>query len=393
MCALGCASTHSSADPSAAGDAVRSSKASAARMYETAEAMVAAGYHADAVRLMRHAILSLPRKPETDALRHALVLRMAHVQLLAAHAGRDSAYARDAAQMLLSYGERHAQLFGDERTQEREDIYEMLYQAESFAEALEAPDADSAAASEASSAPRSRVLDNELQTHEGEELGETVTRNVRVRREWFYDPDDPQVRADLEGSFSDAIGYSFMTTPGMAVLSGPRPMVRRTGVLESVALQGVPAPQRATLRTVARQVLRASREGLRDCYREAAARGGELQTDAILELTVTAVGAVQDVTVVAGDVVDGLGDACVIDHLDRTDLSEDNSPAIAVRMRMPLLFFYDGPDLMYEGERDRLSHTDGGPKPIDHPGIDGSASSTALPQRVGDRKRARQEFE
>ena len=79
-------------------------------------------------------------------------------------------------------------------------------------------------------------------------------------------------------------------------------MVRRTGPLESIALQGVLTPQRRTLRTVARSVLRASREGLRDCYREAAARGGELQTDAIIELTVTPVGAVTDVTVVSGDI-------------------------------------------------------------------------------------------
>lgn len=396
-CVLGCAHAQSGPDPSITDDGVRSSRVSAARMYETAESMVEAGYYADAVRLMRHAILSLPRKSNTDELRHALVMRMAHVQLLAADAGRDSAYARDAAQMLLSYGERHAELFGDEGAPEREDIYEMLYQAETFAETLEGPDPQAAApealALEETASKRSRVLDNELDLHEGEDLGETVTRDVRVRREWFYDPDDPNVRENLEGWFSDPTGYTFMTTPGTAVLSGPRPMVRRTGTLESIALQGVPSPQRRTLRTVARSVLRASREGLRDCYREAAARGGELQTDAILELTVTPVGSVNDVTVVSGDVVDGLGDACVIEHLDQTNLSDDKLPHIAIRMRMPLLFFYDGPDLMYEGERDELRHTDGGPKPVDHPGIDGFAYPTEVRRRGGRPRRQRQEFE
>jgi len=384
---LGCAHGSTGADPTAGHEGVRSSRVSAARMYETAEAMVDAGYYADAVRLMRHSILSLPRKPETDGLRHALVMRMAHVQLLAANAGRDSAYARDAAQMLLSYGERHAELFGDEAANEREDIYELLYEAETFAETLEGLDQDvassQAAAIEAARVHRSAVLDNELDTHAGEELGEAVTRDVRVRREWFYDPGDPNVRKNLEGGFSQADGYTFMTTPGMAVLSGRRPMVRRTGTLESIALQGLPTPQRRAMRTVARSVLRASREGLRDCYREAAARGGELQTDATLKLTVTQRGSVSDVIVVSGDVVDGLGDACVIEHVDQVSLPEAGLPMVAMRMRMPLLFFYDGPDIMYEGERIELRGTDGGPKPIEHPGIDGFATPLRNPRTPG----------
>lgn len=382
---LGCAHATTGADP--AGDGVGSSRISAARMYETAESMVEAGYYADAVRLMRHSVLSLPRKPETDELRHALVMRMAYVQLLAANAGRDSAYARDAAQMLLTYGERHAELFEGERAKEREAIYELLYQAETFAETLEGQDPQTAASEAAAlsevTAHRSRVLDNELNLHEGEELGAAVTRDVRVRRAWFYDPDDPKVRENLEGWFSDAGGYTHMTTPGTAVLSGPRPMVRRTGSLEPIALQGVPAPKRRALRTIARSVLRESREGLRDCYREAAARGGELQTDATLELTVTTVGSVSDVTVVSGDVVDGLGDACVIEHLDRTSLSSDDVPVVAIRMRMPLLFFYDGPDTIYEGEREELKALDGGPKPFIHPGIDGFSVPLPNPKIPG----------
>ncbi|MBV1861650.1 MAG: hypothetical protein KUG77_24740 [Nannocystaceae bacterium] len=378
---LGCVHPIPGAAPDSDDEGVRSSRVSAARMYEAAESMVEAGYYADAVRLMRHSILSLPREPETDGLRHALVMRMAHVQLLAANAERDSAYARDAAQMLLSYGERHAELFGDDAAQERADVYELLYQAETFAEMLESRDPQAAAseatATEQATAYRSRVLDNEADTHEGEALEETVTRDVRVRRGWFYDPDDPRVRQRLEGWFSDADGYTFLTTPGTAVLSGPRPMVRRSGRLDSIALQGVPEPQRQTLRSLARSVLRESRAGLRDCYREAAARGGELQTDATLELTVTPIGSVNDVTVVSGDVVDGLGDACVIEHLDQTSLSSDELPRIAVRMRMPLLFFYDGPNTMPEQSiPENTNPNDRFTKPIPHPGIDGFAFPT-----------------
>lgn len=373
---LGCAHAGTAERPSSTSGSL-SSRSSAARMYETAEAMVDAGYYADAVRLMRHSILSLPREAATDELRHALVMRMAHVQLLAAHAGQDSAYARDAAAMLLAYGERHAELFEGKKSDEQEDIYELLYEAESFAEQLDDPDALPGASEVDAIAGATRpsaVLDNELETHEGEALGDTVTRDVHVRREWFYDPDDPQVRQKLEGWFSVADDYKFMTTPGTATLSGPRPMVRRTGTLQPIALQGVPTPERRALRVVARSVMRASREGLRDCYRSAAARGGELETDATLELTVTPAGSLGDVTVVSGNVVDGLGDACVIEHLDRTRLSEDSVPKVAIRMRMPLLFFYDGPDTMPEQSiPENTNPNDRFTKPIPHPGIDNFA--------------------
>ena len=273
--------------------------------------------------------------------------------------------------MLLAYGDRHETLFGDARGDEREDIYELLYEAETFAERLDAPAPDASQPSLSS-----RVVTEPVDTHEGEVLETEISRDVRVRREWFYDPDDPAVRRNLEGWFSTADAYQFMTTPGIAVLSGPRPMVRRTGRLESVALQGVESPQRRAMRSVARSVLRSSREGLRDCYRSAAARGGELQTDATVEMTVTSAGEVQDVIVVSGDVVDGLGDACVIEQIAHAELA-DAAPQEAMRVRMPLLFFYDGPDTMSENERTEIGAWNyDGPKPVVNPGIDEVAYPT-----------------
>jgi len=290
---------------------------------------------------------------------------------MAAEADRDAAYAQDAATMLLAYGDRHATLFGDDRAPERDDIYELLYTAETFAEALEAPQpAADGEGAPPSPAPSSRVVAEPVDIHEGEELGDTIQREVRVRREWFYDPNDPRVREQLESWFSGAVGYQFMTTPGTAVLSGPRPMVRRVGRIESVALQNVPEPERRTLRSVARGVLRSSRPGLRDCYRSAAARGGELQTDAVVELTVTPEGQVHDVIVVAGDVVDGLGDACVIEHLAASTVAAEDNPSDPVRVRIPLLFFYDGPQTMSENERTDGAVNYDGPKPVAHPEID-----------------------
>ena len=67
---VGCASTEVQFwDPTHSDTEVVSPRISAARMYQTAEAMVEEGYYADAVRLMRHAILSLPRTAELDDLR------------------------------------------------------------------------------------------------------------------------------------------------------------------------------------------------------------------------------------------------------------------------------------------------------------------------------------
>ncbi len=342
------------------------SRPSAARMYQTAEALADAGYYADAVRLMRHAILSLPRTGANDELRHALVLRMAHVQLLAAHHEDNSAYALDAATMLGAYGQRHYELFGDGRTSQRNDIYELLYEAESLSERIDAPEP---AARPAPLAHRAQVAQAAIDTHEGEDLEAEIKREVRVQRQWFYDPDDPQVRKQLESWFSDAGGYDDMTSPGVAVLSGPRPMVRRTGSVSSVALQGVAEPEHRALRVLSRRLLQASRDALRGCYQAAAARGGELQTDATIELTITSTGAVEDVVVVGGDVVDGLGDACVIEQLDAAKLAQD-APTAAVRMRVSFLFFYDGPDTMLENNPHHDLVDVWGPRGVSNPNID-----------------------
>ena len=205
MVAAGCGAA--TAETRTPGPELVSSRLSAARMYQTAEAMVEEGYYADAVRLMRHAVLSLPRTEELDALRHALVMRMAHVQLMAAEADRDAAYAQDAATMLLAYGERHQTLFGSDKTRERDDIYELLYAAETFAEALETTPPGDADVPAPAPTLSSRVVDDPVDTHAGEDLEVEIQREVRVRREWFYDPDDPRVREQLESWFSHDVKH------------------------------------------------------------------------------------------------------------------------------------------------------------------------------------------
>ena len=304
-------------------------------MYQAAEALVDAGHYADGARLMRHAILSLPRTTESDDLRHQLVMRMAHVQLLAAHHHRDPAFATDAATMLEAYGQRHVAPFGDARANEREDIYELLYEAESFAEQLSSAP-EPASEPEAGPVMIAAAEQDPIDTHAGEDLEAEFSRDVRVRRGWFYDPDDPRIRARLESDFSDAFAGSVLTAGGRVELSPPRPLVRASGRPQRI---GPPPPQDRDVRKLAREILRTSRPGLRDCYRGAAARGGKLETEATIELAVHIDGSINDVRVVEGDVVDGIGDACVIEQLAATTVVENRH---AARLRIPLLFFYDG---------------------------------------------------
>jgi hypothetical protein len=307
-------------------------------MYQAAESLVDAGHYADGARLIRHAVLSLPRTAESDDLRHQLLMRMAHVQLLAARRHHDTAYATDAVDMLEAYGQRHLALFGDARADEREDIYELLYEAESFAEQLSSP-APAGSTAEDEDEPKAMLAVAEqdpVDTHAGEDLEPEFSRSVRVRRGWFYHPDDPRIRARLESSFSDAFAGSVLTAGGREELSPPRPMVRASGRPQRI---GPPPPQDRDVRRLAREILRTSRPGLRDCYRGAAARGGKLETEATIELAVHIDGSINDVRVVDGDVVDGIGDACVIEQLASTTVVEHRH---AARLRIPLLFFYDG---------------------------------------------------
>ncbi len=318
-------------------------------MYQAAESVVASGYYADGIRLMRHAILSLPKTAANDELRHLLLVRMAHVQLLAADSSGDPQYARDAAKMLDAYGQRHLALFGDDRAKERDDVFEMLFSAETLAEELEGSPGPERSTERVAAADPTREPgpDPDKETHAGEDLEPEFSRDVEVNRGWFYDPDDARVRARLNAPSSGAFNGLMLTAGGDAVLSGPRPMVRRRGKVERV---GPPPPEDRDVVRLARAILQASRPGLRECYRGAAARSGELETTATVELEVHDDGSLHDVRVIEGDVGDGLGDACVIEHLAKTKVARRT----AARMRIPLFFFYDGPQTMYEWGRKDL---------------------------------------
>lgn len=327
--AVGCA-TSSELTPTRS--ARMTPRSSAARMYYAAEHQAELGRYDDAIRLVRHAILALEPSARNDELRHLLVLRLADLQMHAAYLYREPAFAQDAANMLLAYGFRHEELFGDDKQDERDLVFEMLYDAETLAETLAEPQSPEPAPDELAQGAKAQY-EQPVDDHAGEVLEDEMTRKVRVHKGWFYDPDDPVVRQRMESPLSNALGYNYLTSPEPARFA-PRALVRQVGMAKST--YGEPS----IARRLGRQAVRAAKPQLRECYARAAARGGVLETRAVLEFTVDAQGQIGRTAVVSGDVVDGLGDACVIEKLDAVAL--EDQPQARQRVRVTMLFFYDG---------------------------------------------------
>lgn len=356
------------------------SRSSAARMYQAAEYQAELGRYDDAIRLVRHSILALDPAAHDDALRHRLVLRMAHLQMQAADAYHEPAFALDAANMLLAYGERHGELFGEEKEAERTAVYEMLYEAETLAESLSAPPPKAEPASAPIKVATASVESpGSADDHAGEELEAEMTRNVRVRKGWFYDPDDPRIRQRLESALTDPFGNVRLTSPEPIRLP-PAPLVRQVGLAKATA--GDPG----NARRLGRQVLRAARPQLRECYARAAARGGVLETEAVVEFTVDAQGGIERSAVVSGDVVDGIGDACVIEKLDAVAL--EDRPEASQRVQVTMLFFYDNAKWLPGSRPEDISGGEIDPsavrgKSVSKPGINSFSEPTRAPVRFG----------
>jgi hypothetical protein len=319
----------------------------AARIYTLAEQQVAAGKHAEAVQLIRHALLQLPERPGADALRHKLVLRLAYVQLLAYEQTRDAAFVEDAQRMLERYLVKHEALFGDDgaaRT-ERGDVYEILYVVETQREAALQPEAEPA--------PRSTHDEHDdeseapVDIHAGEVVEDQMHRRVVVKkRSKLAQPDDPRVRERLESTFSDAEVGLVLTTPGIELVHGPRPLVRARRAPSAV---GADSPEHDALaRRLGRELLVEARPELRRCYEAAFARRTIAVTEGTVEASILPDGTVAKARIVEGGLVDALGDVCLIERIEAARVAADTTRS-TTRVRLPLLFFYEGPVYINEG--------------------------------------------
>lgn len=385
-------------------------RATAQRIYAVAEERYEAGAYADAVELMRHALLQLPATPEHDVLRHQLVLRMAHTQLRDHAATGEAAPLHDAQQMLTRYLERHEELFGEDARAraQRGEVYELLFLVERGLEppADEASEASEQALAEAAparadasvpaeptglaawaatvwdglagteapavatAAPPSTTSDepsapapHAMRTvdAEGNERRDVVVPKQRR----LASLDDPRVVEQLRSRFSIPWGDLVLTKPGIELVHGPRALVRGTS-----RLAGHGDRQRHRLaRRAGQSLVRGTREPLRGCYEAAFARQPIPETGSKVEASIHPDGSVSHVRIVDGGLVDGYGDACVIEVLDTASIEPLAEVAEPVRVQVALTFFYESAVYIVEGTGEQF-HQGGqilrpNPKPAD----------------------------
>jgi hypothetical protein len=184
-----------------------------------------------------------------------------------------------------------------------------------------------------------------------------MEREVQVhRKSRLADPDDPRVRERLESGFSDASSDLVLTAPGLAVVHGPRGLVR-ANALPSAVDEG-PAEHRRLARRLGRELLNRARPELRRCYEAAFARRTMPVTHGTVEASILPDGTVAKARIVEGGLVDGLGDVCLIEHIESTRVAADRSRE-ATRVRLPLTFFYEGTVYIYEGTGETFSGSTG----------------------------------
>jgi hypothetical protein len=338
-----------------AGVASRSANTPSARaLYVSAESRVQEGHYNDAALLMRHALLRLPEDKSADNLRHELVLRIAYVEMLAWASTGNRTHLEDAQRMLLRYVERHEALFGDEGKTQRHAVYEILYEVE---RRLEHPSGQSdmiaRAAAGASNAGELRGAAPEAEgdsvsaddegrrkrrarKHADAADDDGEVRVVRVRRWQPPDVDDPRVRAQLRGAFFNAEHGPLLTAPGWVIANDARTLVRLGGTraVENDTLEG-----RRAARSLGRTLVRSTREELARCFDGAFARQPTTSAESVVELSVRPDGSIADVHIVDGGVIDGHGDACVIDRLADTRIDSDDLVASG-RVRVHLEFIH-----------------------------------------------------
>lgn len=402
LLAMGCA--HAGGDgpsPLAGGG-----RAAAQRLYTVAEERYAAGAYAEAVELMRHSILQLPPSPEHDRLRHQLVLRMAHTQLRDHAATTSTAPLHDARQMLARYLERHEALFGQGQAAraERGEVYELLYLVERGLEQSAAadealvtsakpePPADALAASldtmtmavhdepghvddsealhGASEPAPARTAAARTTADEPEPEPSSSTRRtdadgnevrdviVRKKRK-LASLDDPRVLETLKTDFPLAWAGLVLTKPGVELVHGSRPLVRGTTRLAGRGDRG----RQQLARRAGRTLLQGARETLRGCYADAFARRPVAATESAVEASIHPDGSISHVRIVDGGLVDGYGDACVIEALQAAGTTPLPAAEEPVRVHVALQFFYESPVYIVESTGEQLRPGDPAKEP------------------------------
>jgi hypothetical protein len=319
-------------EPRAPGDAVTPA---ARRIYWLGERAYASGQYASAVDLWRHALLQLPATRAGDEVRHALILRIAHGQLVAFETEGSKADLIDGHAMLTRYLDRHALLFGDGSGAERErgEVYELLYEFERRLEPAEPEPAETEPAeAELAEAEQAQADDPAASDGRRHDSARGDVRTVRVRRQPMRSP--AEIRALFSESRTDPEQGFASTEPEVAHVHGPRPLVR---VKRAVARE--PAPSgRKRARRWGRALARDVRPTWRECYANAVARRPDDHVVVDLDIAADASGRITRVEVVEGSLVDPLGDVCLVESL--MGASSPIDPGITLALKLE--FFIEG---------------------------------------------------
>lgn len=306
------------------------------RIYWLAEEQFSKGDYFGAVQLWRHALLQLPKTASADPVRHALVLRMAYGWLAAAEATGEAAPAIDGVTMLERYIERHEALFGDDKhaQQERGQVYEILFELEqrlpSSDDASDPAQEDETEEEKLSGnteiAKASEGSDDEPPPVAGGDGDAEFVREVDVRRR----KTDPQLARDrLESDFSNADAGLMFGSYGLALMQGPRPLLRvRTA--QWTGERG----ERPRARSAARAIADQAREELLSCYLHAVGRNGN--EPAAVGLRLEDKGDHLSVVITSGSLLDAWGDVCVAESLAKLEVPQ------ALALDTEFLFFVQG---------------------------------------------------
>lgn len=320
--------------PSSAGPSKEAVSDASRRIYWLAEEQFGKGDYLGAVQLWRHALLQLPKTAAADSVRHALVLRMAYGWLAAAETSGEVAPAIDGVTMLERYVERHEALFGDsERAQaERGQVYEILFELEERLPSSEDTSETEGTETEEVPSPTAEIATVAEPTDDGPppEAGQDgdaeFVREVDVRRR----KTDPQVARDrLESDFSSADAGLTFGSYGLALLQGPRPLLR----VRTARWSGERG-ERPRARSVARAIADEAREELLLCYLHAVGRNGN--EPAVVGVRLEDKGDHLSVVITGGSLLDAWGDVCVAESLAKLEVPQ------ALSLDTEFLFFVQG---------------------------------------------------
>ncbi|MBC8070216.1 MAG: hypothetical protein IAG13_17930 [Deltaproteobacteria bacterium] len=326
------------AAPAERGTAVttnRTNVGEAKRLYSIGEQAMGKGRATEAVALWKRAILLLPATKDYDDLRHRLVLRLGYGMMLASESSGQRAYAVDAAQMLDRYAARHEELFGDgeKAEQQRAEVYELLYEVETKLEATRGkPDADAP--------PEVAATTPDEGAPELEQRKVSVPGKRKLARPSV---DDPQVRARLNSRATNVETGLVMAAPGFQKLHPARGLVRMHGLARPIGSSN----GSADLQSIARAAFVSVRPALRTCFAQAFARTPTEYVDTQAELVVEPDGSVSAAEIVGSNVVDAAGSKCVRERLADASI-EGGAPSERVRVRVPLLFYWEDARLIDE---------------------------------------------